>query len=515
MQHYFKKIRVFVALFFMLAFIIAFSDIKGTLPSWYYNSFLYLQFVPSVLKFITPGHILAVGFIIVLLFTLAGGRVYCSTICPLGTLQDMVIFLRRRFSPKSRLRFKKALTVMRYSVLSITIVSLLFSGMFALVLLDPYANFSRIGTHILQPAILWVNNLLARTVPETGLHVFEYRPFHVASFTISAGMLMLVFIMSVFRGRLYCNSICPVGTLLGLVSKLSFYKIQIEPASCTKCGKCQAVCKANCINIKTLEVDSSRCVACYNCIPACNDSSIGYIFSGKKILKLNEPASDKRRRLFIATIAGYLASKTLPLKASGKPGGNRVDKGFYERGTVSPPGSQSIEHLHERCISCHMCISACPTKVLQPTFLEYGFTGMMMPKMDYSVHFCNFDCTVCGEVCPTGAITRLTKDEKTVTQIGKVVFQKEICIVETDGTACGSCSEHCPTQAVKMVPYKNGLTIPHTDVSICIGCGACEYACPVTHPHKAIFVVANARHEKAQKPQAEKIEHVETDEFPF
>lgn len=515
MQRHFKKIRVFLALFFILAFIVAFADIKGTLPSWYYRSFLYLQFIPSLLKFFTPGTLLSVGFIIVLGLTILGGRVYCSTICPLGTLQDIVIYSKKKFSAKNRYRFKKALSVLRYSILGITIISLFITGLFAVNLLDPYANFGRMGTHLLQPVILWSNNLLAKLVPVFGLNILESRPIHIASFSFSAGMLVLVFVLSVFRGRLYCNSVCPVGTILGLISKISFYKIKINASGCTKCGNCQAVCKANCINIKTLEIDNSRCVACYNCISACNDSSIGYSVVNTSWKAKTNIVSDDRRRLFILSAVGYLASKAVPGKAEETYSEGDTHVCFYKRGTVSPPGSISIEHLHERCISCHMCISACPTKVLQPTFLEYGLTGIMMPKMDYSVHFCNYDCTVCSEVCPTGAIIQLPKEEKKLTQIGKVQFLKEYCIVETEGTSCGSCSEHCPTQAVKMVPYKNGLTIPETEVAICIGCGACEYACPVVDPHKAIFVQANKVHEIASKPKSEKIEYQETEEFPF
>lgn len=515
MQKHFKKIRVVFALFFILAFIVAFGDIKGTLPSWYYKSFLYLQFVPSILKFFTPGTILSVGFIAVLILTIIGGRVYCSTICPLGTLQDIIIFIKKKMKPKSRFRFKKALSALRYSIFGITIVSLFISGLFAINLLDPYANFGRMGTHLLQPAILWVNNLAAKLIPALGLNILENSPVHVASFSFSAGMLGLVFVLSVFRGRLYCNTVCPVGTLLGLISKISFYKIKLEPSSCTKCGKCQAVCKANCIDIKTMEIDNSRCVSCYNCIPACNDSAIGYKLIKRNLPARTEPTSDARRRLFIIASVGYLFSKAIPVKAA-MPSDNEGDHVcFFKRGTLTPPGSISTEHFHERCISCHMCVSACPTKVLQPSFLEYGFTGIMMPKMDYSHSFCNYECTKCGEVCPTGAILHLPVEEKKLTQIGKVQFQKEYCIVETEGTSCGSCSEHCPTQAVKMIPYKDGLTIPETDISICIGCGACEYACPVEDPHPAIFVVSNEKHLLAEKPKTEKIEYQETEEFPF
>src|SRR5690606_11950437 len=108
--------------------------------------------------------------------------------------------------------------------------------------------------------------------------------------------------------------------------------------------------------------------------------------------------------------------------------------------------------------------------------LEYGFVGMMMPRLDNTKGFCNFECTKCSEICPTAAILPVSKEAKKTLQIGRVHFAKRHCIVESEGTACGSCSEHCPTQAVYMVPYKDDLTIPETNPDICVGCGACEYA---------------------------------------
>ncbi len=134
--------------------------------------------------------------------------------------------------------------------------------------------------------------------------------------------------------------------------------------------------------------------------------------------------------------------------------------------------------------------------------------------MDYHTSFCNFECTKCTEVCPNKAILPLTKEEKVVTQIGIVRFIKQNCIVFTDETSCGSCSEHCPTQAVKMVPYKGELTIPEVNADICVGCGACEYACPVT-PYKAIIVDGHEKHQIAQKPKEEALEEKPLEDFPF
>jgi ferredoxin len=182
---------------------------------------------------------------------------------------------------------------------------------------------------------------------------------------------------------------------------------------------------------------------------------------------------------------------------------------------VTPPGSLSRERFNGICTACHLCISACPTQVLQPAYFSYGLRGMLQPRMDYLVSFCNFECTVCGEVCPTGALIALKTEEKKRVQLGKSYFVKENCVVFTRNTDCGACSEHCPTKAVKMIPYTGKLTIPEVTNDICVGCGACEYACP-TDP-KSIYVDGNPEHLVADPPPEEasirEVDHKK--EFPF
>ena len=170
---------------------------------------------------------------------------------------------------------------------------------------------------------------------------------------------------------------------------------------------------------------------------------------------------------------------------------------------VSPPGSVSIAHFTSLCTACHLCVSTCPSRVLVPSFLAYGFQGMMQPQQDFQTSHCNFDCTVCAQVCPSGAILPLAKERKNRTQVGAAKFIKGNCVVFTDNTNCGACSEHCPTKAVHMVPYlsqsEKKLVIPEVNATVCIGCGGCEHACP-TIPYKAIYVDGNPVHKLAEKP---------------
>lgn len=168
---------------------------------------------------------------------------------------------------------------------------------------------------------------------------------------------------------------------------------------------------------------------------------------------------------------------------------------------VIPPGGRSLALFTRVCTGCLRCVSACPTKVLQPSLLEYGLRGILQPVLDFSRGYCEYSCVACSRVCPTGAISRISVGEKREIKVGTVSLVKDDCIVFSKGTACGACAEICPTQAVRMVPYKSGLTQPITDVASCVGCGGCELVCPA-RPRKAIYVSGIDPHGRAILPAA-------------
>jgi ferredoxin len=446
------------------------------------------------------------------------GRVYCSAICPLGILQDIVSVVSKKLHLIKRYKYKKAMDYLRYPLLGLTILFILFGSLFMLNLLDPYSSFGRIFSDMVRPALVVVNNWIAGLFERFNLYSVSRENLELFTWStvfIPAVSLALIIWLSLYFGRLYCNTVCPVGTVLGLLSRISFFKIRMDASTCTKCGKCSFACKSSCINVKTLKVDFSRCVACYDCISVCPENSIHYGISlperKKEIPAVPSKREFIRKTLLYGIALAGISKKSFAVEKKDRPAGKIVNKKNHP---VSPPGSISLAHFNDRCTSCHLCVTVCPTSVLQPSFLEYGFTGMMQPFMDYAVEYCNNECTKCGEVCPTGAIMPLTVADKKLEQIGQVIFIKEKCIVYTDNTSCGSCSEHCPTQAVKMVPYKNGLTIPETDKDICIGCGACEFACPVK-PYTSIFVDGQAVHQVAKAPKQEELKVEEGDAFPF
>jgi len=225
-----------------------------------------------------------------------------------------------------------------------------------------------------------------------------------------------------------------------------------------------------------------------------------------------QPAVDVGKRKFLLT--GLIAAVAAPMAIVRAKAGALISGAKERQVAVSPPGAVDARRLLRHCTACQLCVTVCPSKVLKPAFMEYGIGGMMIPTMSFERGFCNFDCKLCATVCPTGALRPITVEEKHRLQVGRVVFAPERCVVNTNGTSCGACSEHCPTQAVKMVAYKNGLTIPSIDAEICVGCGGCEYICPV-RPHRAIYVEGNAVHRQARAFDVEKKVETEITDFGF
>lgn len=518
-----KWLRLIIALIFFILISLIFIDFRNLFEETTVRKILWLQFTPSVLKFIAIFSLSAIGFIVVLLMTILFGRIYCSVICPLGILQDFISRIAKFLKIRKRYKYRKANTLLRNIILALLIISLFTGSLILLNLLDPYSLYGKFAAKLLMPLGMSINNLFAAILESRGIyHLYhiDILPIHIFTIILPLLLIFTLILMAGKYGRLYCNTICPIGTLFGWISKFSAFRIDFDRTKCTKCAKCAFVCKSECISIKELTIDHSRCVACFNCLVVCQDDAIDYKFIPKKEIK-NKEKIDSGKRKFLALSMGALAFYKNPgfnwrktvntiVPLNKKPTTIPEVKNY----PVSPPGSLSIDHFTSLCTACQLCVSQCPTKVLQPSVNQYGWSGYMQPYMDYNTNYCNYECVKCTNVCPTGAILSLTEENKISTQIGKVFFEINNCVVYTENTACGSCSEHCPTQAVTMVPYIDNLTIPEIDVSICVGCGACEYACPVT-PYKAIYVDGNPIHEIAKQKETEKLDGSVPEEFPF
>jgi ferredoxin len=521
-----KKIRIIVSLVFFVLTVFIFIDFTGLIGAHFVKALLHLQFIPSFLNFIYLVTFATAGFILISLLTLLFGRIYCSSLCPLGTLQDIFTRMSKSFRIRKRFRYKRPQNLVRYAILGLLVFVFLLHSIFLINLLDPYSLAGRIFSDLFRPVFYLGNNLLSRILQQFdsySVYSVSIKIISWPSFCFSMSFMALILFLAVRKGRWYCNVICPVGTLLGIFSRFSVFRIRMDKEACTSCGLCMKECKAECIDVKEKEVDFSRCISCFNCFGACPEEGIGYRFfrNGISVKKRKEVAREtinlhedpSRRSFFKTALLG-----TTSILASGTVFGETKKREGVSETPVTPPGSVSIWNYTSKCTSCHLCVSACPTKVLQPAFMEFGWSGMLQPKMDFHAEYCNFECVKCSEICPTGAILPITKEEKSTLQIGVSRFIKNICIVVTKHTACGACSEHCPTKAVEMVPWLGTLLLPRVNEKICIGCGACEYACP-TKPDKAIYVESNSYHRKALKPR-KKIEDKEkqikpAEDFPF
>ncbi len=520
-----KRFRLFFALLFIISTTSLFLDFRGMIPEEMFGTILYLQFVPSLINFITSPAIAAGGFLFVLILTFATGRTYCSAICPLGIMQDAASRVGGKYKKRfRRFGYGKPFNVLRYTILGATMILLLTGGIYLVTLLDPYSIYGRFSTMFFKPLLLYFNNLAASVLANHNIFIVynvDIRGYAIMTYLIPLLFLFLVLALSMRRGRLYCNTVCPVGTLLGIISKVSLFRITIDN-DCSRCGRCAVACKASCIDFLNRNVDLSRCVGCFNCIGICPDKAVS--FSSAISLKASEAvdnpvtdaATDRSKREFLAgtalltLFAGAIrVARAGEVTDSGTITTVREEKNY----PVTPPGSVSLNHFLNRCTACSLCVAACPTRVIQPSVREYGIAGIMQPHLDFHKGFCNFDCTICSDICPTGAIMPLGLEAKQLTQIGKAVFIKENCVVNTDKTDCGACSEHCPTKAVEMVPFEENLLIPEVTEDLCVGCGACEYACP-TIPYRAIFVDGNKSHIEARKPETERAV-LDRSDFPF
>jgi ferredoxin len=513
-----RRFRILFSAILLICFIIVFVDLKNLIPTNYINILISLQFIPSLLKYNDIGTIAAAGFIAVIILTFLTGRTYCSFLCPLGIGMDLFSRIGGKIKKKfRRYGFKKPFTIIRYTLLAATVVVTLVWGIYFLTLLDPYSIFGRFMTYLGKPVVIVLNNFTAGILHKFDAYTLDHitiKGFHLLTYSIPVLFFILIGFLSLAKGRLYCNMICPVGTLLGLFSKVSILRIKFDEDKCTRCGRCSVRCKSSCIDSLQHKVDVSRCVDCFNCVDICQEKAISY---GIVKLKKKEHETDLEKRKFIA--GSLLLMLGLPQIIKGQEKAIPVPKKestVKENKTtpVCPPGGVSIKDFNIDCTACSLCITACPNGVLQPALLQYGLAGIMQPVMDYHKSFCTYNCIKCTEICPTYALRPLALEAKKLTQLGKVNFIKDNCIVKTEKTACGACSEACPTKAVFMIPYEGNLLIPDVKTEICIGCGHCEFACPTT-PYKAIYVDGNPVHLAAKPPENKQSEIKKPVEFPF
>lgn len=406
-----------------------------------------MQLLPAILA------LNVVAVVSILLVTFLIGRLYCSVVCPMGIFQDIFIWIHKLiFGKKRPHHYRKPQNWLRYTVLALFVILMVLGLNGIATLVAPYSAYAR----------------MVANIHGTGLVHW-----------IAIATLCCVGVMSFIWGRLWCNTLCPVGTLLGLISKYSLFGIRIDREKCVGCHKCEKRCKANCINLEEKMVDGSRCVMCFNCLGHCKQ---GAIKIDRKGVKAPNAPNDPSRRKFFAVTAVMGAAATIHAQEQKLDGGLAAieNKQVPKRNVpLKPAGAISLKNFESRCTACQLCVGKCPEKVLQPST---ELTSLMQPYMAFVQGYCRTACTRCSEVCPTGAIQFIAKEQKTAISIGHAVVLTENCI------GCGACARHCPSTAILMVDGK-----PAVNEGKCLGCGACEYYCPA-RPMTAIYVEGRERH---------------------
>ena len=499
-----RKIRIILATIFFVGVTVLFLDFTGALHAWL-GWMAKIQLLPAVL---------AMNFGIVaalVVLTLLFGRVYCSVVCPLGIMQDIFSWFRGKFRKKERYRFSysPAKNWLRYTLLVLFAAGLALGAHAVVLLIAPYSAYGRIAANLFAPIYQWGNNLLAWIAERADSYAFYSVDVWIRSastFVVAAVTLVVIGVLAWRNGRTWCNTVCPVGSILGIFSRYSIFAPVIYTEKCRNCGLCGKRCKASCINTKEHKIDYSRCVACMDCIDTCKDGAVKYRFrwikdfsgaTGKDKVPVQEEKADQGRRAFLVSgvIAGTaVAAKAQDMKVDGGLAAiSRADK--PERQTpLVPAGSLSLKNFSDHCVACQLCVSACPNHVLRPST---DLHTLMQPQMSYERGYCRPECTTCSEICPAGAIRPVSVEEKSSIQIGHAVINLDLCVVNTDDVKCGNCARHCPAGAIRMVRKdpadKDSLMIPTVNEERCIGCGACENLCPA-RPLTAIHVEGHEVH---------------------
>jgi len=499
-SRYRRLIQAFFLLSFFLLLVFNVKHIELPVPPE-----LFLLFDPLVaLVSVLSGSPLKAAFLLSLItvaITLIFGRVYCGYACPMGTLIDM-------FSPLARvLKLKQGrfhrLTHLPSVVLFVMLIASAFKVGF-LTVLDPVVLLTRTSAVTIFPAIdsvlswaanslysydgvaIFIDNIMLRLA---GILIFsESRMFAGVHWIVLP--FAMVFALNLLGKRFWCRYLCPLGGLLSLLSKVSLYRRKVDAEACTSCLACSKVCDMEATGKNGSETHIERCMLCMSCRGACPEDAVSW---GLDPGFAREMPS---RRTAITTIGATVAAAyLLPVRDWPKP-----DR-FY---LIRPPGALAEAGFLSKCVRCGECLKVCPSNVLQPAILQFGFDGLWTPYLDFAAGACEYECGACNRVCPTGAIEHLAIKEKQRFVVGLAGIDREKCIPWATGDTCMVCQELCPVPdkaiIIKEEPFKNGKLVqkPYVIKDLCIGCGVCENKCPV-EDEKAIRVLNPGMKDKQKR----------------
>ncbi|MBU0927134.1 MAG: 4Fe-4S dicluster domain-containing protein [Spirochaetes bacterium] len=505
----------------------AFDPVAGAIVS--------TQLFPAAARLLAGSAIAgSAAAIVVIALSALFGRVYCSTLCPLGAAQDAAAAAGHK-GGRRPYAYARGRPLLRAAAFVAVAVGLsLGAGSYAAIV-DPYSLSGRFVRYAARPAIQAVAGLASAAARAFGAYL-RVAPdaFDPKAALVATVPVLLVLGAAFLRGRPFCDSLCPVGAVLGVLNRWAPLRVRLDDTKCVACGACEAVCKSRCIDSASKVLESDRCVSCFSCLQACPTGALGYgpgikaghssraarlarrqhrpaVRDGDESAGLDRRAGLSRRSFLKNTAIGGLAIAGLPSRSAAAaalgtpPSGTDVRSPLAPPASAArlapaaPPGAVSLGRFLSRCTACGLCVARCPSGVLKPSWFRYGPRGLLAPFLDYDASYCQYECTSCLDVCPTGALDRMSLAEKKLVQMGTAALVRDKCIVVTEKTACGACAEHCPTGAVRMIAAPTGVPEPLFDEKICIGCGACHHICPA-EPDKAITVTGKAEHARAAAP---------------
>jgi MauM/NapG family ferredoxin protein len=422
--------------------------------------------------------------LVTIVLTLVFGRVWCGWICPLGTVLDFVSFRRwRRKQPG----ITDHLRSIKHLVLTFLLVSAALGSLW-LLFLDPITILIRTLGETLWPALdqavsgletaAYRVDFLRPTVgaldPMLRPGILPLQPFPMVAGLWIALFFLVLLGLNYFAPRFWCRYLCPLGSLLGILSKVALIRRETDPSTCNSCGACARVCPTGTIRAdQSAASDPAECTMCMDCVSLCPRG-------GQTFPLHHQPASwnsyDPGRRRFLASVGAAVAGTAL-LRTEQSLLGDAPER-------LRPPGAQDEEAFLSRCVRCGTCVRACPTGALHPAVTQSGVEGFWTPVLIPRAGFCQYSCNQCGRVCPTEAIPLLSLAEKQSRVIGRAVIDPVRCIAWGEHRDCIVCEEMCPIpeKAITLTPVESGGTTvlcPVVDKHRCIGCGNCEYKCPV------------------------------------
>lgn len=481
--------RVF-ALAVLAVFVCSFINLSDAEPGWWRSLVGRAQFVPAFLGTLSGREWAALVLAVLMAMTLLFGRVYCSFLCPLGIMQDLAIRLRRLWTQRGGRKPKAAVLhgaspapFVRYIVLFLSAAAVAGGYATAFVWLDPYTIAARFMAGVANPAAAQMYDHASGLFAADSLQVTPEWARYGASLLIVCLLVLIPLALAWRKGRLYCNTICPVGAFLGILSRHPLVRLSIRKEACIRCGLCARICKAHCIDLRTQTIDTSRCVNCYDCGAVCGREGLRprlLPFLRRAPSHQAQPRESapplETRRAFLGALAcsAPLLFTACDSKRRRPRSADPARLGDNRAAAAVPAGARSVERLLDGCTGCGLCISACPTRVLQPSMRAHGWRGLFKPYLNFSLGFCNFDCTACADVCPAGALLPIALAEKQKTQIALAEFHRDRCVVQQNRRECGACTEHCPTKALFTVEGR----FPVFEHNLCTACGVCADECP-------------------------------------